>query len=111
MIWYDPLFLGTGCQSKQKMLKRRISRRLEHPPVFLITLPTGSGGVLEIIPSAQLLQKHYPADDLRVIGMAYTRTEALFMVEHIISESFRARGDADIEAYLSSPDNRGQVTT
>ncbi len=110
MVWYDSMFLGTGCQSKFKMLKRRISHRAMHPPVYLITLPTGDHRVLEIIPSSQLLQKNYPTDDLRIIGMTYTRGEALGFVEKIISESFRKRGDAEIEAYLREFGNRGQGT-
>ncbi len=110
MIWYDPLFLGTGCQSKQKTLKRRISGRRAHTPVYLITLPTQSRLVLEIIPSTLLLQEHYPAGGLQIIGMAFTRSEALRIVERVISDSFKTRGDADIEAYMSDCGSRRQET-
>jgi len=100
MIWYDHMFLGTGCQSKLKMLKHRISRQAPHAGVYLITLPTQEDTVLEIIPSALLLQEHYPTEDLRIVGMAFTRTEALCLIEKILSESFRTRGDVDIEAFM-----------
>ncbi len=110
MIWYDSMFVGTGCQSKLKMLKRQISHRAAHPPVYLITLPTADHRVLEIVPSALLLQKQYPADDLRIIGMACTRREAIGIVQQLVSESFRERGDADIEAYLREYGNRGRGT-
>ncbi len=108
MIWYEHLFLGTGCQSKQRMLRRRITGRKPHPNVFLITLPVAEHRVLEIVPSALLLQKTYPADHLRIVGMAFTRLEALALTQRIIAESFRFRGDADIEAFLRDRAEQGK---
>ncbi len=78
--------------------------------VYLITLPTQNPLVLEIIPSALLLQKNYPAGNLCIIGMAFTHGEALRIAERIISESFKTRGDADIEAYMSDCGSRRQET-
>ncbi len=106
MVWYDPMFLGTGCQSKLNMLKRRISRREVHTGVFLITLPTCDGRVLEIIPSALLVQDHYPADNLRIIGMAFSRNEAIGIAQEIISECYRECGKIDVEAYMDSYSGR-----
>ncbi len=111
MIWYDPLFVGAGCQSQFKSLRRRIAHRAVHRGVYLITLPTQEGMVLEIIPSA-LLQEHYPEKDLRIIGMASTRGEALSLVEQIIRDTFLVHGDTDVEAYLRSfGDHRWKETT
>ncbi len=101
MIWYDPMFLGTGCQSKLKRLKHQISRKVPHVGVYLITLPTQEHTVLEIIPSAQLLQERYPTEELKIIGMAFTRNEALSLMQEILSESLQTRGDVDIDAFMS----------
>ncbi len=102
MIWYDSLFLGTGCQSKQKTLRRRISKCRPHPGVYLITLPTQEHECLEIIPSALLLQPEYPGEDLRIIGMALTHDEAVELVERIIQETYAAREDLDVEAFMQN---------
>ncbi len=112
MFWYDSLFLGTGCQSKQKTLKRRISKCRPHPGVYLITLPTQEHECLEIIPSALPLQSEYPGDDLRIIGMALTRDEAVGLVEQIIQETYSRRGDLDVEAFMRDySKNREMETT
>ncbi len=111
MIWYESLFLGTGCQSKQKTLQRRITKRRPHPWVFLVTLPTREHECLEIIPSAQLLQREYPADDLRIVGMALTRDEAVGLVEQIVRETYNSRGDLNVEAFMRDrAGNRGMET-
>ncbi len=101
MIWNDPFYLGKNCIGNYKKLKRRISNRMVHPGVYLLTLPGGGWGVLEIIPSMLLLQDFYPADDLRIVGMAATRREAFSVAEQIVSETVRARGDADVAAFLN----------
>ena len=49
----------------------------------------------------QLLQEAYPAGALAVVGMAGTRQEAFSLVEKIIGDMYRERGDVnDIAAYL-----------
>ncbi len=112
MIWYESLFLGTGCQSKQKSLKRRISKCRPHAGVFLLTLPTQEHECLEIIPSALLLQPEYPDEDLRIIGMALTHSEAVEIAERIIQETYSTRGDLDVEAFMHDyGKNRGMKTT
>ncbi len=108
MTWDDHMFVGTGCQPNVKKLKRRISNRAPHEGVYLITLPTCGHRTLEIIPSAQLTQECYPTEDLRIIGMALTRSEALHLVEKIVSESYRTRGDMDIEAFMHNYNGQGK---
>jgi len=101
MIWNDPFYLGKNCSKKYKMLKYRISNRMVHPGVYLLTFPQGEQGILEIIPSLLLLQEHYPTDSLRIVGMGATKKEAISIAEQIVSETVSARGDADITAYMS----------
>ncbi len=108
MTWYDDLFLGPECRPRYKTIQYRIDHRMAHPGVYLVTLPTREGEVLEIIPSAQLLQKAYPTEDLFIIGMAFTHDDAVALIERIIAETFDMRGDVDVAAYLCErADKRG----
>ena len=101
MIWYDHIFLGKGCRKNAARLKDRISRRQVHTGVYLIVLPEGGHALLEIIPSMVLLQEYYPADSLRIVGMAATRHEAFSLVEKILGEVYRSCGDLnEVAAYL-----------
>lgn len=100
MIWYDHMFLGKKCHAKANRLKYKISNRLAHQGVFLIVLPQSEHAVLEIIPSVLLLQKNYPAEDLKIVGMASTRNEALSLLEYIIGEMYRTQGNFDVSAFM-----------
>lgn len=107
MIWDDHMFIGKRCRTRYKSLQRRISDGRAHPGVYLLVLPQSEHAVLEIIPSLLLLQKYYPGENLRIIGMGATRGEALSLAEQIIAASFTLRGDADIEAYMGQLQTRG----
>ncbi len=100
MIWDDHMFIGKRCRGRYKTLQYRISNGLAHPGVFLLVLPQSEQAVLEIIPSLFLLQKNYPGESLRVVGMAATRSEAFSLTEQIIAGAFKACGKADVEAYM-----------
>ncbi len=100
MVWYDHMILGRGCGHKENLIRHRITHRKPHVGVWLITLPTASHLVLEIVPSTVLLQKSYPTDGLTVIGMALTKNDAIGLAADLVAASIRERGDADIAAYL-----------
>lgn len=100
MIWYDHMFLGKKCRTRANRLKYRISHRMAHQGVFLIVLPRSEHAVLEIIPSVLLMQENYPTKDLKVVGMASTRNEALSLVEQIVGEMYRTRKDFDASAFM-----------
>lgn len=101
MIWYDHIFLGKGCRRNAARLKEKISGCQMHAGVYLIVLAEGGHALLEIIPSVVLLQKYYPADNLRVVGMAATRREAFSLVETILGEVYQNCGNLnEIASYL-----------
>jgi len=100
MIWDEHMWIGKRCRGRSKMLQYRISNGLAHPGVFLLVLPQSEHAVLEIIPSLLLLQKNYPDENLRVVGMAATRGEAFSLAEQIIAGAFKDCGNADVEAYM-----------
>ena len=101
MIWYDDLYFGgRHIKRRYKKIKRKIIRGVPHEPVYVIALPSAGSGLLEIIPSTQLLQEAYPRDDMRIVGMASDRVSASHLVCRMIDEIYQNRGDFDFEKYL-----------
>lgn len=101
MIWYRHMFLGKKCRKRAERLKGKIAGRQKHTGVYLIVLSENEHALLEVIPSMLLMQKAYPLDGLRVVGMASSRQEAIALVEKIIGEVFRNGGDVnEIASYL-----------
>lgn len=100
MIWYDRMLLGKRCRRKANQLKYQISNRLRHEKVYLLVLARRENALLDIIPSVYLLQKQYPTDDLHIIGMAATESEALDMVKELIGKVYVSGQDFDIYTYM-----------
>lgn len=70
------------------------------PGMHLITLASQPGNLLDIIPAYVLLQKHYPTENLSVVGLAGSRKEALSLVQTIIENVYQATGSFDVAAYM-----------
>lgn len=100
MFWYDNLYLGKHCILRVNRLKYKITHRIPHPTVYLIALPRSENSVLEMIPSQMLMQKLYPKDDLRIIGMGADRGEAMELMRQIIDEVYREQGNFDVAAFM-----------
>ena len=101
MIWYEHLFLGKKCRKNFGRLKHKITNGQAHSGVYLIVLPKNEHALLEIIPSMLLVQEYYPAKDLRIVGAAATRREAFSLVEKILGNVYKSRGNVnEIASYL-----------
>jgi hypothetical protein len=46
------------------------------------------------------MQKSYPKDNLKIIGLAKGYDEGLDVITKIIDETYQATGDVDIYSYL-----------
>lgn len=102
MFWYDHLYLGRNCIYRVNRLKYKITHRMPHPSVYLITLSQGPNTVLEMIPSNLLMQETYPRETLKIIGIGATRGEALELIRQIVDEVYQKQGNFDIAAYMES---------
>ena len=46
------------------------------------------------------MQKHYPKDELKIVGIADGKKEAIGLVQLIIKESLTETGSADVRGFL-----------
>ena len=68
--------------------------------VYVITLSSNEENLLDIIPSRELLQRHYPKKGLYVVGLAGGYHEALELAGQIVSEVYFRTGGFDVRSYL-----------
>ena len=54
------------------------------------------------IPEKEIMQKHYPKEGLKVVGIADGKKEAIELVQRIIQESLVETGSADIRGFLKA---------
>lgn len=100
MIWYDDLYINDSILKKKNKIKWKINHHKPTGLVHLICLPSNENNLLDIIPSANLLQKGYPKENLTIIGLASNYKEAVLLTRDIIDEIYSNTGKFDFGEYF-----------
>ena len=102
MKWYKDLYLGEEIEPKAQKIINKIKKNKPTIDVYVIALASNPQNQLDVIPSWELLQKGYPTEGIRVIGLAQGKKEALALVTQIVDEVYQRTGDVKILEYLKS---------
>jgi hypothetical protein len=100
MKWYKNLYLGEEIAPKARKIINKIKKNKPTIDVYVIALASNPENQLDVIPSWELLQKGYPKDQLRIIGLAQGKKEALQLVTDLVDEVYQKTGDVKILPYL-----------
>lgn len=102
-IPYHPfLYIGDSISKKNlDKLKRKLKYHPLRSNVFLLTTARNGIDQLEIYHSPQLAQPYYRRNPPYVVGIAGTYQEALILLERMVQECWKTRGDCLLKEYLS----------
>lgn len=100
MKWYKDLFVGESVTGKIKKIKWKVEHNAGMLHTYVITFPSNSDNLLDMIPTRELLQKGYPKKNLHIIGIAGNYDEAVELVVKIIEETYDNTGTTDVYSYL-----------
>lgn len=102
LTYHSKLCLGDSINAKKL---DKIKKKLENKPllsgVVLITLSRNASDQLDIFEARQLAQSYYRKYPPCVVGIAGDRGEAVEMVEQLVKECIKTRGDCSLKEYLS----------
>lgn len=86
--FHEKLYIDDISDKKLASIKKKIKRRFPKLNLYLITLPIGNQGILEIYWYPELLQNFYRRmkKELIVVGVATSREEAFEMIQRIVTE-------------------------
>lgn len=87
---------------KLASIRRKIRKNSPKLNLFLVTLPIGESGILEIYWYPELLQNVYRQleTEMIVVGLADSREDAFSLVEQIITDIGWSSGQIDIVDYF-----------
>lgn len=101
MLWYNNLYTGDGKRSVYNSLIRKIRLGKLQSEGVLVTLASNGIDYFDIYPAWVLLQPFYKKQDLKVVGVARSREEAIEVVRRIVQEVYDATGRVDVRRYFS----------
>ncbi len=99
MILSNRTIFGELASSRKGKIYRAIKHKKPLFDTYFLTLPIDGPGVLEVYPYNVLLQSFYQSKKYTVIGIAYTKEEALELVNSIVSECYFRNKDLEILKY------------
>lgn len=100
MKFFQDLYLGEGVSPKINQIMKKLNSGILVPELYLIVMSNNADNMLELIPQWEVLQKGYPDVDLKVVGLASGKKEAVSLVQFIVEQAFQDTGSADVRPYL-----------
>lgn len=100
MDWYEEFYAGEGIAGKKDKIKRKILRQEGQIGIYVITLSSNPENLLDIIPSWELMQKHYPKSGLLVVGLEKGYENAMELAGMIVMDVYQETGTFQIRDYF-----------
>ncbi len=100
MIWYKEFYAGEAIGARKEKVKWKILHNAGQLDIYVITLGSGEGNLLDIIPSWELMQKHYPKMDMLVVGIDKGYENALELAGRIVMDIYKETGTFKIKEYF-----------
>ena len=100
MQFMGALYVGESLSAKEHEIVKKVHNKQLVPNLYLLTFSSNEDNMLDLIPEWEALQKFYPSDGLKVVGIANGKKEAITLVEAIITESLFETGSPDIREFL-----------
>lgn len=100
MKWYKHLYIGETLAPKKRQIVNRIKKNKLTPDVYVIALASNPENQLDVIPTWELMQPGYPKEQVRIIGLAQGKKEALALVTEIVDAIYQKTKDVKIQDYL-----------
>ena len=101
MEFFHDLYIGDMISAKYNMIMKKLNNDKLVVDLYLITMSKNPDNMLEIVLQREVLQKGYPNKDMRIVGLAKGKKEAIALVQSIVEESLRETGSADVREYLN----------
>lgn len=100
-LFHNRLYLGESIEEKKlDKIKKRLEKKPLAANVYLIVPAHNPVDQLEFFDAKQLIQPHYKDAVFEVIGIAADQKEAMMVIEQIVVDCLRERGDCKLREYL-----------
>lgn len=101
IVFSTNLYLGESIHpDKVEKIKKKLVNRPLFSGVFVIALSKNYSDQLEFYDAKQLHQRYYRNNPPYIIGIAKDKDEAISIIQQIVEECLKARGDCALKEYL-----------
>lgn len=98
MIFSNELIISDGLHNKTKILNK-INKGKVIPGMYCIALPSNDNNLMDLYRYNELLQPAMKKLDIRIIGLAANKEDAMFMVVDMLEHTYKATGGFDLVGF------------
>ena len=99
--WAEKLYIGDKMSKRAEYAIDCINRRKALMNVFCISFASNEDNLFDIMDVNQLLFPYYKDKEIKIVGLAKGREEAIEIVHDMIMEVYKERGDFDVRSYFT----------
>ncbi len=99
--WATRLYIGDKLKKKKDQVIASINNREATFHVYCIAFASQPCNLFDIMDANELLFPHYKKAEVRIVGLARDKEEALILVQEMLLEVYRETGEFDVRAYFT----------
>ena len=99
--WTSRLYVGERMKKKKNKVMTSINNQEATLGVYCIAFASHPSNLFDILDANELLFPHYKKSEVRIVGIAKGKEEAIDLVQSMLMEMYHKTGDFDVKAYFT----------
>jgi len=99
--WTTRLYIGDKMKKKMDKVIASINKCEATFGVYCIAFASHPSNLFDILEANELLFPHYKKSDIRIVGLARGKDEAVNLVRDMLMEVYNETGDFDVRTYFT----------
>lgn len=99
--WTSKLYIGDKIGRKKEKVVASINNCEITFGIYCIAFASHPDNLFDILDANELLFPHYKRSQIRIVGLAKGREEALKLVQNMLMEVYQKTGSFDVRTYFT----------
>lgn len=101
ILWNSRLYVGNKIKKKKDKVIASIENREATFGIYCIAFASHPNNLFDIYEANELLFPHYKRAEIRVVGLAHGKQEAVDLVHAMLMEVYHETGEFDVRTYFT----------
>jgi hypothetical protein len=99
--WTSRLYIGEKIKKKKEKVISSINNREATFEVYCIAFASKPSNLFDILDANELLFPHYKKTEVRIVGLAKGKEEAIHLVKDMLMEVYNETGGFNVRTYFT----------
>ncbi len=101
ILWSSRLYVGEKMKKKKDKVVASINKSEATFGIYCIAFASHPNNLFDIMDANELLFPHYKKSQVRIIGLARGKEEAVNLVQDMLMEVYHNTGSFDVRTYFT----------